>query len=103
MGKGSVVRRALVVSGFLAAASVAGARVAGAQLVIYVLEYRERVAAAIRRGHPEAKIIRAGRVGLTVIWPGEEPKTQSPERAHALYLQDPSRLDELDATYARSF
>ena len=87
----------------LALAILAGSAPAWAQPQIDLLEFRDRVAAEVRRQQPEAKIILLGRVGLRVVLPGQEPKDQSMERAYALYRDDPGRLDELVKSYARSF
>lgn len=77
---------------------------AAAQSRLDLLAFRDAVAAEIRRQQPGARIVLAGRVGLEVTAPGEdEPRIQSLERAHALYLQDPSRLNELVGIFSRSF
>lgn len=76
---------------------------AAAQATLDLLEFRDRVAAEIRRELPEAKIVLLGQVGLRVILPGESPKDQSMERAYDIYRQEPGRLAELVQAYARSF
>lgn len=82
---------------------VASAGPALAQQALTLIEFRDRVAAEVRRQQPQASIALLGQVGLRVTLPGEEPKDQSMERAYSLYRDDPGRLSELVASYGRSF
>lgn len=82
---------------------VASAGPALAQKALTLIEFRDRVAAEVRRQQPQASIAPLGQVGLRVTLPGEEPKDQSMERAYSLYRDDPGRLSELVASYGRSF
>jgi hypothetical protein len=76
---------------------------AAAQKLISLVEFRDRVAAEVRRQQPQASVVLLGQTGLRVVIPGDEPKDQSMERAYSLYRDDPGRLSELVASYGRSF
>lgn len=99
MGKGRILR------GWMLALVLwlGSAAAAGAQPLIDLVEFRDRVAAEVRRDQPDAKIVLLGRVGLRVILPGAPPKDQSMERPYALYREEPHRLAEFVSSYARSF
>lgn len=54
---------------------------ATAQKLLSLVEFRDRVAAEVRRQQPEASVLLLGQTGLRVAVPGDEPKDQSMERA----------------------
>ena len=82
---------------------LASAGSAAAQKPLTLIEFRDRVAAEVRRQQPQASVVLLGQTGLRVAEPGDEPKDQSMERGYSLYRDDPSRLSALVASYGRSF
>jgi hypothetical protein len=93
MGKGSVDRLAVICVVALAIAFSAGCSRADA--LLSVTQFRERVAAEIKRQHPDADIELVSPVVIGVTLPGQHQAEAFVGDAYGIYRMHPDRLDEL--------